>query len=106
MTADLLAVFTTVAQQDQADTLARVAVEHRLAACVQTDVVRSTYRWQGDVVCEDEVRLSFKTDSAHYPALEALLREHHPYELPAIYALTVADATPDFAAWVRASLAP
>lgn len=106
MTADLLAVFTTVAEQDQADAIARAAVEQGLAACVQTDVVRSSYCWQGDLVCEDEVRLMFKTDRSHYAALEALLRQQHPYELPAIYALPVLDATPDYVAWVRASLAP
>ena len=62
MTTTMLAVFTTVATADQADALARAAVEQGLAACVQTEAIRSTYRWQGDIVCEDEVRLTFKTD--------------------------------------------
>lgn len=106
MTSGLLAVFTTVAKQDQADAIARAAIEQGLAACVQTDVVRSSYRWQGDIVCEDEVRLMFKTARGHYAALAALLRQLHPYELPAIYALPVADTTPDYAAWVLASLTP
>lgn len=101
---DMLAVFTTVATQQQADVLARAAVEQRLAACVQTEAIRSTYRWQGEVVCEDEVRLMLKTDRAHGPALEALLRELHPYELPAIFALPVVGATAEYAAWVRESL--
>ncbi|MGM9484450.1 divalent-cation tolerance protein CutA [Roseateles sp. NT4] len=102
---DLLAVFTTVATQEQADTLARAAVEQRLAACVQTEAIRSTYRWQGAVECEVEVRLMFKTTRQHYPALETLLRERHPYELPAIFALPVIAGTAEYAAWVRDSLA-
>lgn len=102
---DLLAVFTTVATQEQADALARAAVEQGLAACVQTEVIRSTYRWQGAIECAAELRLMFKTDRAHGPALEALLRELHPYELPAIFALPVVGATAEYAAWVRASLA-
>jgi periplasmic divalent cation tolerance protein len=101
---DLLAVFTTVATQEQADLLARAAVEQRLAACVQTEAIRSTYRWQGAIECEAEVRLMFKTDRAHGPALEALLRELHPYELPAIFALPVIGATAEYTAWVRESL--
>lgn len=97
---DMLAVFTTVADQAQADALARAAVEQHLAACVQTDAIRSTYRWEGQVVCESEVRLMFKTTRARYPALEALLRAQHPYELPAIYALPVSGASTAYAAWV------
>lgn len=105
-TTELLAVFTTVATQEQADELARAAVEARLAACVQTEAVQSRYRWQGAIACEPEIRLLFKTTRARYAALQALLRERHPYELPAIYALPVADASPDYAAWVRASVGP
>lgn len=103
---DMLAVFTTVADSEQADRLARAAVERRLAACVQTEAVRSTYRWQGAIACEPEVRLMFKTTRAHYPALEALLQELHPYELPAIFALPVTEASGDYAAWLAASLCP
>lgn len=102
---DLLAVFTTVSNAEQADTLARAAVERRLAACVQAEAVHSTYRWQGAVASEPEVRLMFKTSRALYPALEALLRQMHPYELPAIFALPVAEASAAYAAWVKDSLA-
>ena len=102
---DLLAVFTTVATQEQADTLARAVVEQRLAACVQTEAIHSIYRWQGAIASELEVRLMFKTARSHYAALEALLRERHPYELPAIFALPVVAGTAEYAAWVRGELA-
>ncbi len=83
---ELLAVFTTVANQEQVDTLARAAIEQRLAACVQTEAIFSTYRWQGAIECEAEVRLMFKTKRGMYPAPEALLLELHPYQVPAVLA--------------------
>jgi len=101
---DLLAVFTTVANADQAEALAHAAVDQRLAACAQVEPIHSTYRWQGEVVSEPELRLMFKTSRQHYAALEALLRELHPYEVPAIFALPVAEASSDYAAWVADSL--
>lgn len=97
---DLLAVITTVANAEQADALARAAVEQRLAACVQTEPIRSTYRWQARIACDDEVRLTFKTTQARYAELEALLHTLHPYELPAIYAVPVTVATHAYAEWV------
>lgn len=102
----LLAVFTTVATREQADALARAAVEQRLAACVQVEPVHSSYRWQGAVVSEPELRLMFKTSRGRYAALEALLRERHPYELPAVFALPVAEASPAYAAWVADACRP
>ena len=102
----LLAVFTTVSEETHAELLATAAVEQKLAACVQADSVRSTYRWKGLVEREPEIRLVFKTTKSKYKALERLLLERHPYELPAIFALPVEEATSGYAAWVRESVAP
>lgn len=97
----LLAVFTTVAHEQQAQQLARAAVEQGLAACVQTEPIHSTYRWQGKVVQEGEIRLMFKTTQAQYSALQRLLLALHPYEVPAIFALPVVAASPAYEAWVQ-----
>ena len=105
--ADLVAVFTTVATDEQASVLADLAIARRLAACVQAEPIRSTYRWQGRIVEETEVRLMFKTTKAMYQALEQLLIEAHPYELPAVFALSVTSASAEFMKWVaRETRAP
>ncbi|MDN3919312.1 divalent-cation tolerance protein CutA [Roseateles violae] len=100
----LIAVFTTVASTEQAQALARAALESGLAACVQSETIGSSYRWQGRLLIDEpELRLLFKTRATLYAPLERLLLELHPYELPAIFALPVTAATPDYAAWVAAS---
>lgn len=103
---DLQAVFTTVANQEQADALALPAVEQRLAACVQTQAVHSTYRWQGAGECAADVRLMFKTAREKYGALEELLLKRNPYELPAIFALPVTQASTEYAECLVASVGP
>ena len=100
-TMDMLAVFTTVSSDDAAEALARAAVEQRLAACVQVEAVHSTYRWQGAIASEPEVRLMFKTSRAMYRALEAMLKSLHPYQVPAIFALPVVEASAGYAAWLQ-----
>ena len=102
----LLLVLTTVATRADADRLARMAVEQRLAACVHIEAIDSLYRWQGAVQAEPEFRLLFKTTAERYPALEAALRESHPYDLPAIVAVPCAAALPEFADWVAAEARP
>ncbi len=101
-TPDLLLVLTTVATRADADALAHEMVEQRLAACAQIHAIDSVYRWQGAVRADTEFRLLFKTTAARHAALQAALRQRHPYELPAIVALPVSDALGEFAEWVGA----
>jgi periplasmic divalent cation tolerance protein len=100
-TMKLVAVYTTVATLEQARTIARALVERRLVACAQIGAIESVYRWDGEVRNEPEFRLLFKTTDTRYEAVEAAIRELHPYELPAIYAVPVEHAHEPYAAWVE-----
>lgn len=96
----LLLVSTTVGSADEARRLARGAVEAALAACAQVEPIESVYVWQDRLCQEPEWRVLFKTVAVRYEALEHWLREHHPYELPAVVAVEAARAEAAFAAWV------
>lgn len=98
--APLLAVFTTVGDDEAARRIALAVVERGLAACVQLDAIDSVYRWQGALQQEREVRLLFKVAAAGYDALAQAVLELHPYELPALYALPVERAHAPYAQWV------
>lgn len=98
---DILAVTTTVGSRPEAEGLARAILGRRLAACVQLEEgLTSFYRWQGRECEEAEVRLTIKTLPECAAALQELLREQHPYELPQFLA-TPMRASPDYLAWVR-----
>ena len=96
----MLVVFTTLPNADSARAMARMLVERHLVACAQVEGIESFYRWQGAVQHEPEHRLMLKTTANRYPAVEAAIREQHPYELPAMYALPLAHASPAYAQWV------
>ncbi len=95
-----IAVVTTVASRDDALRIASALVERRLAACVQVSAIDSVYRWQGAVQHDAEQRLVIKTVASRYAAVEAALREMHPYELPQIVALAFDRVLPAYAQWV------
>lgn len=97
----LLAVYTTVASAQEAQSLAHALVERRLAACAQISQIESVYTWQGAVQQSPEFRILFKTTASQYPAVEAAIRELHSYDLPAIYAVAFEQACEPFAAWVQ-----
>ena len=95
-------VLTTVATPDDARRLADGLLDQRLAACVQTLAIQSAYRWKGAIQREPEQLLLIKTRAALYPAVEAYLRAHHPYELPEIVRLPIAAGSPDYLRWLAA----
>src|SRR3954452_18754691 len=99
---DLLVVLTTVADNEQAESLARQLVEERLAACVNLlPAMLSFYRWKGQVERDAERQLLIKTTRDRLQALESRLRELHPYELPEFLVLTATDASAAYSGWLR-----
>lgn len=98
---DILLVITNLPDIDSAHALANLLVERRLAACVNILApCTSVYRWQGQLEESEEVPLLIKTTAPAYPALEAAIRNAHPYELPEIIAVPVTQGLPDYLAWV------
>jgi periplasmic divalent cation tolerance protein len=102
----LLVVVTTVGQLDDARRIARALVEQRLVACAQISEIESCYRWQGQVCEEREYRLQLKTLATHYAAVEAAILALHPFALPAIHAVPVAQASAAYADWVAEATRP
>lgn len=103
---DMTLVFTTVDSEDAAQRLAQEAVQRHLAACVQVQAIRSTYRWQGQVRDEAEFRLMAKTTPQRAPELVAAWRASHPYEVPALWTVSAQSAQTRYAQWVLQETAP
>jgi periplasmic divalent cation tolerance protein len=98
---DLVVALTTMPDDARADELARAIVDERLAACVNVLApMTSTYRWKGALEREPERQLVIKTTRDRLTALEARVRQLHPYELPEFLVLTVEAASAAYAEWV------
>ena len=98
-------VISTLPDRPQAEKLARLLIEQRLAACVNIlPGATSVYRWQGKVESADETIILIKTTMAGYPALEAAIKGAHPYELPVIVAVPVEAGLPEYLHWVESEI--
>ena len=99
--AEVLLVLSNLPDAASAEKLAEAAVEQRLAACVNVLApCTSVYRWQDQLEKSQEVPVLIKTTRAAYPALEALIRANHPYELPEIIAVSLQAGLPGYLHWV------
>jgi len=88
---DKIVVLSTCATRDEAEKLARVLLDERLAACVNViPGIRSYYRWQGAIESADECLLLVKFSRELFSSLRAVLEKEHSYEVPELRGLAVA----------------
>jgi periplasmic divalent cation tolerance protein len=98
---EYIEVVTTTSARDDARRIARALVETRLAACVQIrGPIESTYRWKGQIEMAEEWQCVAKTRRELYARVEQAIREMHPYEVPEILAVEIAEVSRSYAEWL------
>lgn len=96
--------WTTTETREQAERLARLAVEEGLAACVQIEgPITSFYRWEGAVEKAGEFRLTLKVLRKNASALKALVHRNHPYETPQWTVADLAEVGEKYQKWAESS---
>ncbi len=95
-------VLTSCPDSDSASALAQGLVEARLAAAVNIlPAGKSVYAWRQKVRTASEHLLLIKSATRNYSEIEAHIRASHPYELPAILAVPIANASSDYLRWLE-----
>jgi periplasmic divalent cation tolerance protein len=98
---DFVQITTTTGTRQDAERIATELVARRLAACVHVGgPIQSTFRWQGAVENTEEWVCTAKTSRSHMTAIEALVKELHPYELPELIATDIVGGSAAYLQWV------
>jgi len=104
---EMLVVFSTFANEDDAARVARTLVEERLIACANLlPGARSIYRFNDAVADEREVVVLMKTRKQDWTAFLSRLHDLHPYDVPECIAVRVAAGAPRYMEWLDSALAP
>ncbi len=98
-------VVLITAPVEKGEEIARFIVERKLGACVNiVPQVRSIYWWQGKVEEDGESLLVVKTSAERFPKLVEEVKKIHPYTVPEIIALPIAEGNGDYLKWIDESL--
>jgi periplasmic divalent cation tolerance protein len=101
---EVIVVFITTANREEAARLADMLVGSRVAACVQIlPEIESVYRWKGQVQREAEVLLLAKSTRDKFDELERQIRAIHSYETPEILAVEAAAISEPYRKWLEES---
>jgi periplasmic divalent cation tolerance protein len=96
---------TTFSNRDDAESMATLLVERKLAACVQIVApVTSVYRWQDAIERDQELLLLIKTRDDLIEQIGDLFSERHPYDVPELISLEITDGSSGYLSWMNNSL--
>lgn len=92
---------STFPDVETARRIAHQLVTENLAACANiVPAIESIYRWQGKIENAQETLVFFKTTATRSAAFQDRLKSLHPYEVPEIICLRIADGLPEYLRWV------
>lgn len=99
--ADVITLYMTAADEDEAARIVSALLEERLIACGNIlPGVRSLYRWEGKVADDREVAVIMKTRADLADAAIAKIVALHSYDTPCVTAWPVATGNADYLDWV------
>jgi periplasmic divalent cation tolerance protein len=99
-------VLVTCESMRQAQKIANVVVEKRLAACVNIlgGVIQSVYRWKGSVENAKEILMVIKTTKRRLAELEREVKRLHSYDVPEFVVLPIAAGSRQYLGWLEESV--
>jgi len=98
-------VMSTVEKKEDAEKIAREVLGKRLAACVQIlGPMQSFFHWQGKIDQAEEFLCLFKSRHDLYEELEKIILTNHPYDVPEILAIPIANGSSSYLNWMGKEL--
>lgn len=101
MAAPYCVVLVASPDEEVADKLTSLLLQGKLAACVQAlPKTRSRYWWEGKIQETEEILLVIKTRASLLPEIIKCVKGNHPYSVPEVVSLPIADGNKDYLSWI------
>lgn len=101
---EFFVILSTCPDAAAGEAIGRALVEGAFAACVNVmPGLRSIYRWNDTLQTDEEALMIVKTSGARLAAACEQLVALHPYEVPEVVALPIADGHHPYLSWVASA---
>ncbi len=87
--------------KSSAENITAQLLQQQLVACVnQLAPITSSYYWQGKLEQSSEIQLQLKAPAVNFTAIEQAILAIHPYTVPEIIALPLAQCHAPYGQWI------
>ena len=101
MAEKILLALSTFPDRETAQRITNQLVTEKLAACANIlPQIESIYHWKGKLETGNETLVFFKLSEDRQSDFQNKLRSLHPYEIPEIIFVPIADGLPEYLRWV------
>ena len=100
----MLFIYTTCANEKEAQKIAGVLLRARLVACTNWWPIKSAYWWKGKIEKEKEAALILKTRGKNFSKVGKMIKKLHSYSVPCIVGWKVGKVSKDYLKWMESSL--
>ena len=98
---ELILLHITAPDQKVADAIADGLIVAKLAASVHyAESPKTTYWWQDRIRHNREIVLTARTRKENLEHIEAIVGEHHPYDVPEMFYSHIEAVSPDYLNWL------
>ena len=94
-------VMTACKSRKEAKKISDALLKKKLAACVKTSSVRSSYWWKGRIENSNEVLVSITTAKKNVARIMSAVKKMHSYEVPEIVEVPIRKGDEKYLRWVR-----
>ncbi len=94
-------VKTTTSNEEEAQKIAKILIQDKLAACVQLKDIESLYNWDGKLCCERETLLSIKIKKELFSKVKSKILELHSYDTPEIIELDISNISENYLKFIK-----
>ena len=101
MSAEVVLVMSTFPNVEVARAVAQELVQNQFVACVNIlPKCESVYRWEEEIVTEDETLVLMKTTNKAVKQVVDFLNVNHPYSLPEVVGISLEALSSRYREWV------
>ncbi|MCK4668427.1 divalent-cation tolerance protein CutA [Candidatus Dependentiae bacterium] len=99
---DIIQISTTTEKITEAEKIANLLIDSKLAACVQVNGPAIThYIWKGKKERSEEFILFITTKKELFPEIEKVIKEIHAYETPEILIIPIIGGSKEYLDWIE-----
>jgi periplasmic divalent cation tolerance protein len=93
-------IYVTASSKEEAEKIAKIMLEKKLAACVNIFPIKSYFWWEGKIEEAEEYAMIIKTRAEKFSKIREEVKAAHSYTVPCICAIPIERGLKEFLDWI------